>query len=309
MIGIEAIGSYLPEFIVDNVSRAHSFQTDSDFIIQKIGFEVLRRKEETEETSDLCVAAWKDLCRQTHCSSDEIECIIVCTQNPDGFGLPHTSAIVQNKIGCPTHIAAFDVSLGCSGYVYGIAIIQAFMAANNMKKGLLFTADPYSKALNPEDRNTELLFSDAATCTLFSATPRYAALKSCFSTDGAGAEAIQRKFPSGILEMKGQDVFMFAMKKVPAQIQQCLLLNETTKNDIDIFLFHQGSRYIVENLRNRLALPAEKAPFLADKIGNTVSSSIPLSLQATWGNQYNTILLSGFGVGLSWATTILQQQK
>lgn len=308
MIGIEGIGSYLPDLIIDNVSRAHAFQTDRDFIVHKIGFEVLRRKQGVEETSDLCVAAWKDLCRQTLCPTDEIECIIVCTQNPDGYGLPHTSAIVQNKIGCPTHVAAFDVSLGCSGYVYGVAIIQAFMTANNMKKGLLFTADPYSKALNPEDRNTELLFSDAATCTLFSISPRYIALKSCFSTDGAGAEAIQRKFPSGTLEMKGQDVFMFAMKKVPAQIQQCLILNEIPKDDIDIFLFHQGSRYIVENLRNRLAVPAEKAPFFAGKIGNTVSSSIPLSLQATWGNQYNKILVSGFGVGLSWATTIFQQQ-
>lgn len=308
MIGIESIGSYLPDAIIDNTSRADLFKIESDFIIKKIGFEVLRRKNSKDDTSDLCVFAWNDLCRNTTCPIDEIECIVVCTQNPDGHGLPHTAAIVQNKLGCTNQVAAFDISLGCSGYVYGVTIIQSFMNANGMKKGLLFTADPYSKVLNPDDRNTELLFGDAATCTLFSTTPRYTTLKSLFATDGSGADAIQRKFPSGILEMKGQDVFMFAMKKVPAQIQQCLMINNLTLDDISIFLLHQGSRYIVENLRNRLSLPPEKAPFLASNIGNTVSSSIPLSLQATWEARYDKVLLSGFGVGLSWATTILQQQ-
>jgi 3-oxoacyl-[acyl-carrier-protein] synthase-3 len=308
MIGIQAIGSYLPDSIIDNSSRAVFFKTETDFIIDKIGFEFLRRKNREDDTSDLCVFAWNDLNCHISCPIDQIECIIVCTQNPDGYGLPHTAAIVQKKLGCTSQVAAFDISLGCSGYVYGATIIQSFMNANGMKNGLLFTSDPYSKVLNPDDKNTELLFGDAATCTLFSTTPRYTTLKSLFATDGSGADAIHRACPSGILEMKGQDVFMFAMKKVPAQIQQCLAINNMAKDDIDIFLFHQGSRYIVENLRNRLSLPEEKAPFLAGSIGNTVSSSIPLLLQATWDALYDTILLSGFGVGLSWATTILQQK-
>lgn len=308
MIGIAAIGTYLPDGIINNSSRSDLFSTNIDFIKNKIGFELLRRKSKNEETSDLCVSAWNNLCENKFCPIEEIECIIVCTQNPDGYGLPHTAAIVQNKIGCPSNIAAFDISLGCSGFVYGIAVIQSFMTANAMKNGLLFTADPYSKVLNPDDKNTELIFGDAATCTLFSDTPRYTPLKSLFSTDGSNAGTIHRNYASGILEMKGKDVFMFAMKKVPAQIQQCLSLNKISKDDIDIFLLHQGSRYIVENLRDRLGLTEEKVPFLANCTGNTVSSSIPLMLRASWDTSLDRILLSGFGVGLSWATTILKQQ-
>ncbi|MDU9048184.1 MAG: ketoacyl-ACP synthase III [Candidatus Electrothrix sp. Rat3] len=308
MIGIEAIGSYFPDSKIDNISRCSLFGTDQEFISNKIGFESLLRKAVHEDTSDLCVSAWENLHKENPCTIEEIQCIVVCTQTPDGYGLPQTSAIVQHKLGCSDHVAAFDISLGCSGYIYGIEIIKSFMNAHGMQKGLFFTADPYSKIMNPDDRNTELLFGDAATCTLFSATPRYLILKSQFATDGAGSEAIQRRHPEGKLEMNGQKVFMFVMKKIPPQIRSCLQANNLHQDDIDIFLFHQGSKFIVEMLRSRLSLAEHQAPFLAHETGNTVSSSIPLSLQTLKNKKYTHILLSGFGVGLSWATTIIRQQ-
>ncbi|MCI5141558.1 MAG: ketoacyl-ACP synthase III, partial [Candidatus Electrothrix sp. ATG1] len=280
MIGIEAIGSYLPGSKIDNLSRYPLFNTDREFISSKIGFETLPRKAPLEETSDLCVSAWEKIQKNANCSIKEVELIVICTQNPDNYGLPQTSAIVQHKLGCSDTVAAFDISLGCSGYIYGLEIVKSFMDANGMHKGLFFTADPYSKIMNPENKNTELLFGDAATCTLLSRTPRYSILKSQFATDGTDSDAIQRSSSDGTLEMNGQKVFMFVMKKVPRQIQNCLQLNKLNQNDIDIFLFHQGSKFMVEMLRSRLSLAEHQAPFLAHKTGNTVSSSIPLALQA-----------------------------
>jgi 3-oxoacyl-[acyl-carrier-protein] synthase III len=310
VIGIRSIGTYLPTFSIDNLSRAHEFETNPDFIREKIGFESLSRKASNEETSDLCVQAFQDLQIQTGINTDLIDCIIVCTQNPDGRGLPHTSAILQSKLHCTERIAAFDISLGCSGFVYGISILESFMAANGLKNGLLFTADPYSKVLNPGDRNTELLFGDAATCTWMTGeTPRYLIMKSHFATDGCGGDAITVDKTSSLLSMKGRDVFTFTMKKVPLQIIECLRDNQLTQEQVDLFLLHQGSKYIVDNLARNLGLPPSKVPFNAREIGNTVSSSIPLLLRDYFDKEYTYILLSGFGVGLSWATTILKNKE
>lgn len=307
MIGIRAIGSFIPPGQIDNYDRMQEFETDASFIRDKLGFESLSRKYKEDETSDLCVRAFEDLQSHTDFSSDLIECIIVCTQNPDGAGLPHTSAIVHYKLKLNEKVAAFDVSLGCSGYVYCLSILKSFMIMNGLKNGLLFTADPYSKVLNHSDRNTELLFGDAATCTWISNQPEYSILKFRFATDGSGRDAIAVDKATFLLSMKGKDVFMFSMKKVPVQIGQCIMDNSLTNEQIDLFVFHQGSKYIVDNLIKRLDLSAEKAPFNAQKTGNTVSSSIPLVLKENISKGYKFILLSGFGVGLSWATTVLKK--
>lgn len=307
MIGIKAIGVYIPSQLIDNYQRTEQFETDRDFIKNKIGFEFLSRKQPDEETSDLCVQAYKDLRAHANIPNDAIDCIIVCTQNPDAKGLPHTSAIVQNKLGLKRDIAAFDISLGCSGFVYGISILQAFMMLNDLRYGLLFTADPYSKVLNGSDRNTELLFGDAATCTLISEKPKYSLLKSSFATDGSGKNAISIDPNTFLLSMSGKDVFMFTMKDVPKQIMECISQNGLTLDDVDLVLLHQGSKYIVDNLTKALQLPADKVPFNSQKTGNTVSSSIPIMLKKYLDSDLKYILLSGFGVGLSWATTIIRK--
>jgi 3-oxoacyl-[acyl-carrier-protein] synthase-3 len=307
MIGIKAIGSYIPDRVINNYERIQEFETDENFIRDKIGFETLRRKAENEETSDLCVKAYRNMRSHIGFPDDVVDCIVVCTQNPDGAGLPQTSAIVHRKLGLRDEVASFDISLGCSGYIYGICILQSFMDMNGLKNGFLFTADPYSKVLNHSDRNTELLFGDAATCTWLSDQSQYVILKSHFATDGSGWDAIAVDKTSSHLSMKGKDVFMFTMKKVPLQIKQCLSDNALTKDDIGLFIFHQGSKYIVDNLTRKLDLPPQKVPFHAQGIGNTVSSSIPLILMDTIDSGFHYILISGFGVGLSWATTILKK--
>jgi 3-oxoacyl-[acyl-carrier-protein] synthase-3 len=235
-----------------------------------------------------------------------VDCIVVCTQNPDAHGLPHTSAVVHGKLGLPRNAAGFDISLGCSGYVYGLSLATAFMQANGLRCGLLFTADPYSKILDPEDWDTELLFGDAATVTWLGEDPVYRCRPAMFATDGSLGHSIAVSAGSGKLGMLGSNVFKFSMTVVPEQIDRYLARESLSRDDIDVFLVHQGSRFIVENLTKKMRLPAAKVPFEATGVGNTVSSSLPLLLQPRLQGAPERILMSGFGVGLSWATMILE---
>jgi 3-oxoacyl-[acyl-carrier-protein] synthase-3 len=307
MIGIKSIASYVPAAGVDNYAQGAKFGKDEDFILGKIGSAFLPRKDDAQETSDLCVEAANQLfANNPELSRDAIDAVIVVTQNGDEEGLPHTAAIVQHKLGLPTHVAAFDISLGCSGYVYGIYALKGFMEATGLKNGLLITADPYSKIVDPEDRNTTMLFGDAATATWMCDGAPWQLGKSKFGTDGGGAEFL--KTTNGAFFMNGRQVFNFALVKVPAHLNELLTDSGLQSTDIDAFCIHQGSAAIVDAVARRFEEGSSPEKFVKDMLetGNTVSSSIPLLLEkhvlnATW----KRVALSGFGVGLSWGSAII----
>ena len=164
MIGIKGIASYIPAGRIDNLAQAALFERDEAFVMAKIGTRTLAVKGPDEETSDLGVAAIRNLLNANPALRVEnIDALVVVTQNGDAEGLPHTSAIVQHKAGLPTSTASFDIALGCSGFVYGLYVLKGFMQAANLKNGILVTVDPYSKHINHADRATALLFGDAAT--------------------------------------------------------------------------------------------------------------------------------------------------
>jgi 3-oxoacyl-[acyl-carrier-protein] synthase III len=307
MIGITDIASYVPLTAVSNLERAEAAGKTRDFVENKIGFRNVTRMAAGEDTSDLCVRAFEALAAKRRIDKPSLDCLVVCTQNPDGHGLPHTSAVVHAKLGLRREVACFDVSLGCSGYVYSLGIALSFMRENGLKHGLLFTADPYSKILDPRDYDTELLFGDAATVTYLSEQPAYRALRSRFATDGGMRHSIQIPPGTDRLSMLGGNVFKFTMTAVPGQVEECLAANGLGKEDIDLYLLHQGSKYIVDNMSKKLGVPAAKAPFLAADVGNTVSSTIPLMLERYLGDGPRRILICGFGVGLSWATSVLER--
>lgn len=303
-IGIENIASYIPEKVISNFDRKVEFDIDDVFINDKIGIRSVTRKEDHEDTSDLCVKAFQNLCKIQEIDPEEIEVMIVVTQNPD-FNLPHTAAIVHKKLGFKEDVASFDVSLGCSGFVYGLSVIESFMNSNGFKKGLLFTADPYSKVINPADKNTSLLFGDAATVTLISENPKLKSGKFTFGTMGEGYEEL---ICTKDLYMNGRSIFNFAARQVPKDVEKVLSANKLDKEDIDLFIFHQGSKYICDTLIRRMNLDENKVPFDATEYGNTVSSSIPIMLEKmlnTTQSKNDKILICGFGVGLSWASSIL----
>lgn len=305
MIGIQAIGVYLPSGRIDNRQRMDKFEVEEAFLQEKTGALQLAVKAADEDTSDLCCQAFYDLQKKTGLKPDEVECLVVCTQNPDGRGLPHTSAIVHGKLGLPDTCAVFDVSLGCSGFVYGLSVLQAFMQANGFRRGVLLTADPYSKIVDDNDKNTSLLFGDGAAATLISDRPVWISGKFLFGSQGKEYASIQTDAGNGKLSMNGRAVFSFSATVVPKNIQAMLSANGLTVQDVDLFALHQGSRYIVETIKKKLAVADDKAPFVAEAYGNTVSSSIPLLLNGLEPDRYDKIVIAGFGVGLSWASTVL----
>lgn len=307
MLGIQEIGSYIPEKRVSNYERTEKFGITADFIDEKIGVKSISIKDSADESSDLCVKAFANLTAKTKIKKEDIDVLIVITQNPD-FSLPQTSAIVHGKLDMPEKCASFDISLGCSGFVYGLSVIQSFMKENEFKTGLLFTSDPYSKIINPDDKNTSLLFGDAAAVTLISDSPKYVTGKFSYGTTGKDYQDLICK--GGKLIMNGRSVFNFAAKTVPKDVINCMNLNHLTMAEIDRFVFHQGSLHIVNTIAKRLELPTGKVVFDAWNYGNTVSSSIPILLENEINSKDNKIIfISGFGVGLSWASTVLIQAK
>jgi len=306
MIGIREIATYIPQAFESNLDKLEKFKITEDFIAEKIGVRRVSRRAPDEDTSDLCLAALEKLKAKTDLDLSTIDCIILCSQNPDENGLPHTSARLHGRLGLSRRCAAFDVSLGCSGFVYTLSIAKAFMEANGMKRGLLFTADPYSKILDPDDKNTVLLFGDGAAVTLLTrgAPSRPLLTPVAFDVDSHGAQSSALINTTGRLHMNGRQ----SATAVPEEIRKVIAGAGLNFPDFDMFLFHQGSKYIVDTVRKRLELPAEKVAEDLTEHGNTVSSTIPILLEPMIHDEAKRrLLLCGFGVGLSTATCILER--
>ena len=305
MIGIKAIASYLPPSVEGNFEKAVCFGEDANFVLKRLGVRQLPKRLPDQETSDLAQEACKQLfLDNTNLSPDDVDLLVVITQNPDGEGLPHTSAILQQKIGLKKSVAAFDISLGCSGYVYGIAAITGFMKEVGFLNGILVTADPYSKVIDSNDRTTSMLFGDAATATWIGKEPDWILESSSFGTDGEGARFLQVK--NNTLNMNGRQIYNFAKQKVAVEIKNLIAGQGIDEQDVGCYILHQGSAAVLDAVIQNFPDTANRFVRDMELTGNTVSSSIPLILQQKiHESELKRILLCGFGVGLSWASATI----
>jgi len=304
MLGIQEIASYLPEKKVSNYDKKEKFELDDDFIENKIGVKYHTAKDNNEKASDLCVKAFQNLTKKLDIKKENIDCCIVVTQNPD-FKIPHTSAIVHGKLDLSQSCACFDISLGCSGYIYGLSNIIAFMKSNNLKNGLLFTADPYSEIIDHDDKNTDVIFGDGATVTYISQDPLYIPTDFSFGTNG---KAYREILCDDKLYMNGRAVFNFTATTIPKHIKAQLEKKELVDSDMDKYILHQGSKYIVDTIRKRLKIEESKVPFDMYEYGNTVSSAVPLILEKEIDKSENKrMLLAAYGIGLSWGSAIIEK--
>lgn len=235
--GITEIGVYVPAQRLSTATLAPALGVSAQTLHERIGFQSLARKAEGEEASDLAFHAVQDLLRRHPFDPNDIGCLVVVTQNPDGTGIPQVSALLHGRLGWPTHIPAFDLALGCSGYVYGLAVVSSFLSMQNGKAGILVTADPYSKIVDPDDRGTALLFGDGASATLIERSGTWRLGRFDFGTSGTHAQLLhtdaQRR-----LRMDGQAVARFCLREIPKSIERTLARNGLTMADVDRFLLH-----------------------------------------------------------------------
>jgi 3-oxoacyl-[acyl-carrier-protein] synthase-3 len=332
---VSAIEYYLPETVLSTADLAVQFPDWSvEKIDQKTGIGERHIAGPGQCSSDLAVSAARKLFDSGAVEPADIDFLLFCTQSPDYF-LPTTACIIQDRLGIPTTAGAFDFNLGCSGYVYGLGIAQGLIQSAQARNVLLITAETYSKFIHPQDKSVRTIFGDAAAATLVKAVHSDVPLIGPFvyGTDGRGAENLM--VPTGGLRkarsettsvpvpdesgnvrsadnlyMNGAEIFTFTLEAVPQCIGALLSKASLTQEAIDLFVFHQANRYMLEHLRKRLKIPAEKFLVAMRHCGNTVSSTIPIALKEAelQGRLSNgaVVMLVGFGVGYSWGATLLR---
>jgi 3-oxoacyl-[acyl-carrier-protein] synthase III len=332
---IKAIRSFLPAAKLTNEQLAEEFgDWHANQILSKTGVAVRGITGPDECASDLGVAAAKRLFADTVYAPEEIDFLIFCTQSPDYF-TPTTACVMQDRLGLRTDCGAIDINQGCSGYIYGLALAKSLVEAGTAENVLLITADTYTKFINRRDRSLLTLFGDGAAATLVGVTPADRELVGPFvlGTDGRGANqimvkagglrcppttetAVEKEDPAGNwrsdenLFMDGADVFGFAMKTVPDTLGRLLEKCGLTLDQIDFIVPHQANKFMLERLRAKMKIPADKFWIDMEQCGNTVSSTIPIALESALGQsrikQGDRVALVGFGVGYSWGATLIE---
>jgi 3-oxoacyl-[acyl-carrier-protein] synthase III len=327
---IRAIEYHLPEKAVTTEQLSAEFPEWSvQKIDEKTGIQVRHIAGEEECSSDLGVAAARKLFESGSCAPQDVDYVLFCTQSPDYF-LPTTACLIQDRLGIPVSAGALDFNLGCSGFVYGLGLAKGLVESGQVSRLLLITAETYSKFIHPRDRSVRTIFGDAAAATLVTAVDAEDALIGpfVFGTDGRGAKNLI--VPAGGLRrvhstetarevtddsgnvrsqdhlfMDGAEIFNFTLKAVPQSVCQLLERSQKTLEDIDLFVFHQANRYMLDYLRRKIKIPQEKFYMAMSHCGNTVSSTIPIALKhAQMEGRLkpgDLTMLVGFGVGYSWA--------
>lgn len=330
MAYIKGISYYLPEKIVTNEDLIEEFPEWSvDKIAKKVGVYSRHIAGENETAGDMAEKAALKLFDEYKISPNEIDFVLLCTQSPDYF-LPSTACILQNRLGIPMTAGALDYNLGCSGCVYGLAMAKGLIAGGIAKNILLLTAETYNKYLHPSDKSNRSIFGDGAAACLIS-TEGFAKIgEFSLGTDGSGAEnliletgAARKKEVTGkntvdedghqkyddYLYMNGSAIFNFTLDAVPAMLKIILEKNHLEKEQIDYFVFHQANKFMLNTIRKVCVLPKEKFYVNLEETGNTVSSTVLIGLKQCLDtgtiNKNMRVMVSGFGVGLSWGGTVL----
>ena len=330
MAYIKAISYYLPEKVVTNEELLKEFPEWSvDKVAQKVGVDSRHLASEGETAGDMAEKAARILFKEHDIDPQSSDFIMLCTQSPDYF-LPSTACILQDRLGIPTSAGAFDYNLGCSGCIYGMAIAKGLIASGIAKNVLLLTAETYNKYLHPSDKSNRSIFGDGAAACLISTEGIAEIGEFSLGTDGSGANnlivktgAARQNQHTGMsveddeghlwyddyLYMNGGAIFNFTLDAVPGMMKDILTKNDLAKEVIDYFVFHQANKFMLNTIRKVCVLPKDKFYVNLTETGNTVSSTVLIGLKECIDNKSITagmkVMISGFGVGLSWGGTIL----
>ena len=320
-VRISAISCHLPDTIEDaDTLQRDNPDWDMPRILEKTGIQKRFVSARGETAVDLAFEAGRKLLADISCR-EGIDLLVLVTQSPD-YVLPTSACILQNRLGLSSQCLAFDVNLGCSGFVSALSIAGGLIESGVADKGLILCADTYTKYIDKHDRTCRPLFSDGAAAILVERSDLDCVGPFDFGTDGAGYDRLIVRGSGaretsqdatscrGRLEMRGSDVFLFTMRVVPPSIERLLSRAGLTLANIDLFVFHQASKLVMENLVRTMSLDKDKVFTNLESIGNTVSASIPIALKDAESQgrlrEGDTVMLAGFGVGLSWGTALMR---
>ena len=326
---IKAISYYLPEKVETNEELVKEFPEWSvEKVAQKVGVFSRHLAAENETAGDMAEKAARKLFIEYDINPKDIDFVMLCTQSPDYF-LPSTSCIIQSRLGLSTKCGAFDFNLGCSGYEYGLAVAKGLIVGGIANNILLLTAETYNKHIHPKDKGNRTIFGDGASASLIS-TDGFAKIgEFVLGSDGSGYDRLIHKtgamrhyqplndlhddengnpLSSDHLFMDGKAIFDFTSDIVPPMIEETLAKHQLTMDDVDLFVFHQANKYMINYLRKLMGIDKDKFYVFMETVGNTVSSTIPIALCEAQkeGRLHGNVVLAGFGVGLSYGATLLK---
>ncbi len=333
-VSIRSISSAVPKQIFYTMDYTYISEQERNMFIKNVGIEERRVAPFHITTADLCYYSVLQLLDKLNWDKNSIDALIFVTQSPDYF-IPASSIILQNRLGLSKNIIAFDINLGCSGYVYGLFVLSSMLQSGQVKRAILLAGDKSTLSTCYKDKSTYPLFGDAGSATALEfdekATPIYFNLQ----TDGSGEDAI--KIPHGgsryhiqpdtfeeveiepgiirskrHLQLLGADIFNFTLREVFPNVNKLLEFSGISMDNVDYFVFHQANYLMNESVRKKMKIDSTKVPYSIHKYGNTSSASIPLTIVTQLSAKLDTpkiLLLSGFGVGFSWASCVFHSNQ
>lgn len=331
--GILAIHYHLPEGILTHAELVERFGERMDAVAESAGIYERRIAAQGETASDLAFVAADELLRTHNIDRGTIDYLIFCTQTPD-YLIPTTACILQERLGLPKSVGAIDLNQGCSQFVYGLQVAAGLIASGSASKVLVLTGDTDTKIIHPQDRANVPIFGDCGTATLVGEVEDGAGFMGFeVGTDGAGHKLLIQP-ASGLrlqrsehtkaattdadgsvrteehLFMDGRSIFIFGLSVVPKLIDRLVARVGVAKADIDLFVLHQANRYMIESILKRAGIPMHKTHMALKRSGNSGGSTVALALSEAWSagriQPGNLVALVAFGVGLSWAGTVIR---
>jgi 3-oxoacyl-[acyl-carrier-protein] synthase-3 len=331
-IGISAMAACVPKTVINNYKYTDFFPEDQvKEVVDKIGVFERRFAEEATCSSDLCYAAAERLITDNSIDREEIDLLVFISQTPD-YRMPATSILLQDRLGLSHSCIAFDINLGCAAFCYGLSVIYGMMQSGSIRKALLLDGETRSKVYSPKDRRSAFIFGDAGVAALIEKDKKYDRSWFSLNSDGSRGDLIMIKgggyrYPSSLETlaekvvdeygnirsdeqgyMRGGDVFQFVIREVPRDIKKTIEIAGKTKDEFDYIIFHQANNFINSYIEKKMKLDHQKIPSSIAKYGNTSSVSVPLTIVSELRDKLvgnKELLISAFGVGMSWATAII----
>lgn len=332
-VGITALSACVPKNVIDNYHYGLDVWPEDEVrkVVDKVGVTERRFADENTCSSDLCYAAAEKLIADNNIDRSEIDLLVFVSQTPD-YRMPATSILLQHRLGLSTSCIAFDVNMGCSGWLYGLIVVYSMMQRQGLRKALLLDGDTSSRVYSRKDRRTAFIFGDAGTAALIERNVQFGRSHFSLNSDGSRGDLI--KIPGGgyrhmssietvrekVVDeygnirsdehgyMNGADVFNFVIVEIPKDIKRLFAETGEDIQQMDYYVFHQANNFINSYIAKKMKLSLEKVPSCIAKYGNTSSVSVPLTIVSELKNQMNgkrRLMLSAFGVGMTWATGLI----